>query len=121
MSATQSHALVIDRHASPAHLRRHPPVAIPSSVFQSNLLHRGLGLPSPLPPALALANDGSNPLGSLPPVGTSARHSIRLALTPFADRCARKRRLATASATPASSLDLLQGTFEKIHFQRLLR
>src|SRR5262244_1349432 len=58
--------------------------------------------------------------GSPPPVDTCARCSGHLAtasLPEFDRRCL----LARLAARLASSLDFLQGTFEKIHLQRFLR
>ena len=60
-----------------------------------------------------------NPPGSLGPAGTSARHSVCLAAA-STPGFGRRRLLATAAAAVASSLDFLQGAFEKIHFQRLI-
>ena len=70
--------------------------------------------------ALAPAATGRIPPGSRPPADTSARYPGCLALTSvrgFGRRC----RLARLRIALASSLDFLQGTFEKICFQRLVR
>ena len=70
--------------------------------------------------APAAAATDSIPPGSPLPAGTSARYSGCLA---SASRPGSGRRCppATVAAPLASSLDFLQGTFEKIHLQHLLR
>src|SRR5262245_8141530 len=64
-------------------------------------------------------NDRSS-LDSLVRSGTSARHSGRLAWA-STPGFGRRRLLASSAVVLASSRDFLQGTFEKIHFQSLLR
>src|ERR1700744_3598122 len=76
--------------------------------------------PCPLPRDPAPAATGRIPPGSHPPTDTSARYPGCLALTSvpgFGHRC----RLARLRIALASSLDFLQGTFEKICFQRFVR
>ena len=71
-------------------------------------------------PVVVVHNAGSNWRDLPPPAYTSVLLSVRLAarlLAGFAGR----RRAGSLPAFPASFLDALQGTFEKIKLQRLPR
>src|SRR6266446_5661671 len=79
-----------------------------------------IALPSPLPSASAPAKTDRSPPGLPVLTDTSARYPSCLASTlrpGFGRRCL----LARASFPLASSLDFLQGTFEKIYLHRLVR
>src|SRR5262249_37413004 len=74
----------------------------------------------PLPPVSVRPGIGRNPPGSPAPGNTSGRYSSGLAWTSLPGS-GRRCPLARVFALLASSLDFLQGTLEKIHFQRLIR
>src|SRR5450755_4571152 len=85
--------------------------------------------PSPLPPDTARRSCGSSLPDSPPPPGTSSPRSNRCPSFLLPARClapalllgsGRRLRLANASALPASPLDLVQGTAQKIHHQYFL-
>src|SRR4029077_9974324 len=89
-------------------------------MFQTRSAESLSALPSPLPPASAPAKTDRSPPGLPVLTDTSARFPSCLASTlrpGFGRRCL----LARAFFPLASSLDFLQGTFEKIHLQRLVR
>src|SRR4029078_13355442 len=76
--------------------------------------------PCPLPPAFCLSMNDRSWLGLPARPGTCARYSNRLALA-STPGFGRRRLPARYPLGMASSLDFLQGTSEKIHFQCLLR
>src|SRR5713226_7397326 len=103
------HTLVVHPHAAPPQLARDPPIPVAPPIAS----------PSLPPPVPALAANDKNPRGSLPPTDTCARCLGCLAKASFLG-FRRRHLLASHTAVPASSLDFLQGTFEKIQLQRLL-
>jgi hypothetical protein len=108
----------------------HPSASYQSSAVLEDLVndlapaspdkrHKPLVLQPLVPLAAGAPASDKNWLGSHLPPDTSVPHSSCLASASFSGfgcRCTP----ATGRVLPASSLDLLQGTLQKIHLQRLL-